>query len=871
MQIDKLTDRIDYRAALLLHFLFAFILFSPFFLEGRLLVGSTDNFSHYFPNLIFSYRAIHRGELGLWNPFILCGIDFSASMHNYVYSPLNWILFAFPERYMFIVLTIRTFLEVWMIGFFAYLFFKEELGDAKWALFSSTVYQLCGYLFFSITILPNTTVYLLGTVAIYLVWTVNRRRTCWTYLYLTTSIAVILLFSNLVYSAGVMLMMLILGLYRCVTQCANGGKWREIVMLSGSAVTAFLISMIKVVPVVLALLDGHRLAMGNIPSHFLFAISMFIPETMGVHIASSTMFLNKLIPHLRGFHSHTFDFIYFGALPGLLIVWVLLFVHSKKVNFWSIYFVITTLCYLSVRPVNDVLNWLTGPVDLYVRIMIPVAGAALAGYAGKCFETSVVSVSTKQIAIFLVVIWTILCSFVYVMRAYGHPLYPLFAVISVTAFAVLFELFATRLCQRKIPNHRISGFLLAVCLAGLIYFLFMNARPTASLDALSFKWLAVSLACVLFLLAIFSDFQKGKRAQEYRPLFLLIVAFAIVLLVPDQAVSRTMPMSGVFLVSMLGLARFLLLLAFFLLVLRRLHFEQLAGHSFFLFVLIGTLVDLLPYNKTHSLVITEPFPEEKRIYPERQAAEKPPNLDRYRVNFPHEALSLSGEGVSNIPSIYGVRSYGGVDSDVSRRYGQWLRHFTGATDYQWIPANRKEERFLDLTGCRYDIQSGRPLSRPGALSRFMIFRDFSVVPDDGKVLALLSAEDFVPRKTLVLNDDPGVLISNPDAEAQDVPFDTVKTSEIRIKLNLPSAALLFFNDSYHLGWKAYVDGKKQAILRANFNFMATVVPKGQSEIVFRFEPDTFILGRTISGVGLLMFGGFFTVLCLMGHERNSVV
>src|SRR5258707_9327565 len=37
----------------------------------------------------------------------------------------------------------------------------------------------------------------------------------------------------------------------------------------------------------------------------------------------------------------------------------------------------------------------------------------------------------------------------------------------------------------------------------------------------------------------------------------------------------------------------------------------------------------------------------------------------YRVNNPHMALKLAGSEIeANIPSVYGVRSYGGVNSDV---------------------------------------------------------------------------------------------------------------------------------------------------------------------------------------------------------------
>ena len=51
---------------------------------------------------------------------------------------------------------------------------------------------------------------------------------------------------------------------------------------------------------------------------------------------------------------------------------------------------------------------------------------------------------------------------------------------------------------------------------------------------------------------------------------------------------------------------------------------------------------------------------------------------------------------------------------------------------------------------------------------------------------------------------------------------------------------------YPQGWNAYIDGQKTDILRANYILRAMVIPKGEHEIVFKFEPNSYYVGNKIS-------------------------
>ncbi|MBA4302863.1 MAG: hypothetical protein C0424_01420 [Sphingobacteriaceae bacterium] len=62
-----------------------------------------------------------------------------------------------------------------------------------------------------------------------------------------------------------------------------------------------------------------------------------------------------------------------------------------------------------------------------------------------------------------------------------------------------------------------------------------------------------------------------------------------------------------------------------------------------------------------------------------------------------------------------------------------------------------------------------------------------------------------------------------------------------------SEQLAVFSEVYYeKGWKAFVDGQEAPHFRADYLFRAMVIPAGQHQIEFRFEPDTYYRGEKIS-------------------------
>ena len=78
------------------------------------------------------------------------------------------------------------------------------------------------------------------------------------------------------------------------------------------------------------------------------------------------------------------------------------------------------------------------------------------------------------------------------------------------------------------------------------------------------------------------------------------------------------------------------------------------------------------------------------------------------------------------------------------------------------------------------------------------------------------------------------------------------SGRIRLLVDAKQAGMLVYNNQYFPGWKAYVDGERVEIYRANYLFQGVGVSAGKSVIEFVFLPNTFLLGLFLAALGFIL-------------------
>jgi hypothetical protein len=74
--------------------------------------------------------------------------------------------------------------------------------------------------------------------------------------------------------------------------------------------------------------------------------------------------------------------------------------------------------------------------------------------------------------------------------------------------------------------------------------------------------------------------------------------------------------------------------------------------------------------------------------------------------------------------------------------------------------------------------------------------------------------------------------------------------DFEIETSAAGRQMLVVSESFHEGWRVWIDGEPGSLLRAYGDFIGCVVPAGDHRVRLHFEPDSFRQGARISGLAL---------------------
>lgn len=163
------------------------------------------------------------------------------------------------------------------------------------------------------------------------------------------------------------------------------------------------------------------------------------------------------------------------------------------------------------------------------------------------------------------------------------------------------------------------------------------------------------------------------------------------------------------------------------------------------------------------------------------------------------------------------------------------------------------EKICDLHNAKYRIQIDEERQTMGLtqsttyLPRAWFVYNYKVISDDEKIKEFMSQPEFDPSQIVVLEED----IKLPSEQkvswnSWNAKINSYKLNSISLDVSTPNDGILVLSEIFYPGWKAYIDGVEQNILRANWNLRAVVVEKGEHKIEICFEPKPFYDGAIIS-------------------------
>lgn len=131
-----------------------------------------------------------------------------------------------------------------------------------------------------------------------------------------------------------------------------------------------------------------------------------------------------------------------------------------------------------------------------------------------------------------------------------------------------------------------------------------------------------------------------------------------------------------------------------------------------------------------------------------------------------------------------------------------------------------------------------------------------------RLVSMVVTEDFAPADEAIMLKTEAAKLSGKKFTADGtIKLKSYAPNKLVYAVNVKGSQLAVFSEIYYKdGWKAYVDGKEQEIIKANYGLRALELPNGTYNVEFKFELDDVKTSETLSWIGSIIL-----VLATLGY------
>jgi len=191
--------------------------------------------------------------------------------------------------------------------------------------------------------------------------------------------------------------------------------------------------------------------------------------------------------------------------------------------------------------------------------------------------------------------------------------------------------------------------------------------------------------------------------------------------------------------------------------------------------------------------------------------------------------------------------------DLPEKYGELL----DMTNVKYIFALKplKDPKLLLLRAKKIGEGTGYLYKNLDCLPRAYFVKSAKVIMDRDKIIEEIGRNRFDPKEKVMLEEEIDYEWQ-PSRKAERVEIVKYGPNQVMIDTFSEQSRILFMSDAFYPGWKAFVDGNKAKIYRANYAFRAVHLDPGRHKVEFIYDPLSFKLGGAISLVSLVFLIGF---------------
>jgi hypothetical protein len=168
-------------------------------------------------------------------------------------------------------------------------------------------------------------------------------------------------------------------------------------------------------------------------------------------------------------------------------------------------------------------------------------------------------------------------------------------------------------------------------------------------------------------------------------------------------------------------------------------------------------------------------------------------------------------------------------------------------DWDGLARDQAPEAYQVVAGGMRVLPPFALYESPGTFPRAFVVGQARPLPGRQDVPRAMRETDF--RRVVLLEGHPGC---SADAAPSFRPAEVHEYQPNRVAVRADGPGFLVLADIAYPGWTASVDGQWVPIYRANYLFRAVELPAGNHDVLFRFDPASYRLGRIISMAALCL-------------------
>jgi hypothetical protein len=232
----------------------------------------------------------------------------------------------------------------------------------------------------------------------------------------------------------------------------------------------------------------------------------------------------------------------------------------------------------------------------------------------------------------------------------------------------------------------------------------------------------------------------------------------------------------------------------------------------------------------------------------------------------YRVLNLSNP-FNEANTSYFHKSIGGYHGAKLRRYQDLIERQISQNNTQVF--NMLNTRYLITPPNPQTNQPAQVQRNPDALGNAWFITEIKPVQSPDQEIAALS--NFNAATTAIVDVSKFPLTKTSyNAAGSSIRLTDYSPNALKYQATAAQDGFVVFSEIYYKdGWNAYIDGKLVPHMRTNYVLRAMPVPAGQHTIEFKFEPQSYAIGNTVSLVSsILLILGLIGVAFYIWKKRS---